>query len=114
MKEAHNKVFDLEFIKAMADPVRQEIFLLIADKGRMTSGAVAEAFSPMTHATISHHLQILKRGGVLVSEKEGKEAWYDLDRSNLTNAVERLADIVLNCCKDSACCRPAAPKRRSK
>ncbi|MDH5510219.1 MAG: metalloregulator ArsR/SmtB family transcription factor [Nitrospinota bacterium] len=98
--------FDIIFIKALADPVRQKIVILLGEKGELTSGQVAEAFYPLTHATISHHLQILKAGGVLVSRKDGKTAWYTIDIPALTGAMEKFASIIKNCCVGRDCCLP--------
>jgi len=102
--------FDINFIKALADPVRQKIVILLGEKGEMTSGQVAEAFHPLTHATISHHLQILKAGGALVSRKEGKTAMYAIDAPALTGAMEKFVSIVKNCCAGTDCCMPGGDK----
>ena len=104
-------IFDVYFIKALADPVRQNIILLLGEKGDLTSGQVAEAFQPMTHATISHHLQILKMGGVLISRKEGKTAVYSINRQELTTAMEKLMSMITNCCQGPGCCGDGQSKK---
>jgi DNA-binding transcriptional ArsR family regulator len=102
-------IFDVHFIKALADPVRQNIILLLGEMGELTSGQVAEAFQPMTHATISHHLRILKLGGVLLSKKEGKTAVYQINRISLTGAMEKLTSMITNCCLGPECCGGEKP-----
>ncbi|MDH5638812.1 MAG: metalloregulator ArsR/SmtB family transcription factor [Nitrospinota bacterium] len=103
--------FDINFIKALSDPVRQKIVILLGEKGELTSGQVAEAFHPLTHATISHHLQILKASGVLVSRKEGKTAWYAIDSPALTRAMEKFVNIIKSCCAGTDCCVPGGDKK---
>ncbi|MDH4184563.1 MAG: metalloregulator ArsR/SmtB family transcription factor [Nitrospinota bacterium] len=104
-------IFNLKFIKALADPLRQNILLMLGEKGEMSSGQIAEAFLPMTHATISHHLQILKEGGVLVSRKEGKTALYAIDKTTLTSAMDKLAGMISNCCLGADCCGGGKTKK---
>ncbi|MDH5479111.1 MAG: metalloregulator ArsR/SmtB family transcription factor [Nitrospinota bacterium] len=106
-------LFNVNFIKAMADPVRQNIVLLLGEKGEMTSGEVAHAFQPLTHATISHHLQILKAGGALVSRKEGKTVWYAIDKPALTEAMDKFASMIRNCCVGTDCCSPTSQKKEN-
>lgn len=48
-----------ETFKALSDPARREILLLLRD-GRMSAGEIAGHFE-MTGATVSYHLSVLKR-----------------------------------------------------
>ena len=47
-----------ETFKALSDPARREILLLLRD-GRMSAGEIAGHFE-MTGATVSYHLSVLK------------------------------------------------------
>ena len=49
-----------ETFKALSDPARREILLLLRD-GRMSAGEIAGHFE-MTGATVSYHLSVLKKG----------------------------------------------------
>ena len=46
--------------KALSDPVRREILLMLKDGKKLPAGEIAEQFD-MTHATISYHLSQLKK-----------------------------------------------------
>ena len=58
-----------ETFKALSDPVRREILVLLKD-GTMPAGEIASHFE-MTGATISYHLSVLKKAD-LVSETKIK------------------------------------------
>ena len=51
--------------KAMSDPVRREILMLLRG-GRMSAGEIGSHFE-MTGATISYHLNIMKK--VIINQK---------------------------------------------
>ena len=51
-----------ETFKALSDPVRRDILEMLK-KGRMSAGDIGSIFD-MTGATISYHLNILKKAGV--------------------------------------------------
>ena len=57
-----------ETFKALSDPVRRDILELLKKK-RMSAGEIGGHFD-MTGATISYHLSILKKAG-LVQEPNG-------------------------------------------
>lgn len=63
--------------KALSDPTRREILELLK-KGPMTAGEIAERF-PMTGATVSHHLAVLRGAGLVLDEKKGKYISYELN-----------------------------------
>lgn len=63
--------------KALSDPTRREILELLK-KGPMTAGEIAEQF-PMTGATVSHHLAVLRGAGLVLDEKKGKYISYELN-----------------------------------
>ena len=53
--------------KALSDPARREI-LTILKAGKKSAGEIGEQFN-MTGATISYHLSILKKAGLIVETK---------------------------------------------
>ena len=53
-----------ETFKALSDPVRREILMLLRS-GRMSAGEIAGHFD-MTGATISYHLSILKKADLIL------------------------------------------------
>ena len=76
-----------EVLRALADPVRLRLVSII---GTAESGEVCACDLPAlvdrTQPTVSHHLSLLVRAGVLEREQRGKWAWFRL-------RPERLADV---------------------
>lgn len=68
-------------LKALADPIRREILNLLK-QGRMSAGEIADHF-PVTGASISRHLSVLKEADLIRDEREGKYIYYDLNASVL-------------------------------
>ena len=62
-----------ETFKALADPVRRDILVLLK-QGRLSAGEIGSHFE-MTGATISYHLSILKKAGLNITEIRAKEDW---------------------------------------
>ncbi len=74
-----------ETFKALSDPTRREIVHLLKD-GKMTAGEIVAHFSS-TNATISHHLSILKKAGLILDEKKGKYVYYELNTSVIDEII---------------------------
>lgn len=68
-----------ETFKALADPVRREILLMLRS-GRMAAGEISAKFN-MTGATISYHLSQLKKAGLIYETKEKNFIYYSLNIS---------------------------------
>lgn len=68
-----------ETFKALSDPVRREIMMLLKD-GRRTAGDIASRFD-MTGATISYHLSQLKKAGLVSENKEKNFVYYEMNAS---------------------------------
>ena len=54
--------------KALSDPVRRDILTMLKN-GRMSAGEIGSHFD-MTGATVSYHLNILKKADLVFEEKE--------------------------------------------
>ena len=65
--------------KALSDPVRREILQLLKS-GRMSAGEIGSHFD-MTGATISYHLNILKKADLVWEAKEKNYVYYELNTS---------------------------------
>ena len=68
-------------LKALSDPIRREILNLLK-QGRMSAGDIADHF-PVTGASISRHLSVLKESDLIRDTREGKFIYYDLNASVL-------------------------------
>ena len=68
-------------LKALADPIRREILNLLKD-GKLSAGEISERF-PVTGASISRHLSVLKDADLIRDTREGKYIFYELNASVL-------------------------------
>ena len=75
-------------IRALADPTRREILRLLRG-GDLAAGDIASRF-PMTQATVSHHLAVLKDAGLVQAEADGRHVHYSLDATVFQEFVEEL------------------------
>ena len=71
--------------KALSDPNRREILNLLKG-GAMTAGEIVEHF-PVSGATISHHLFILRDAGLILDERKGKYIYYELNMSVVDDLI---------------------------
>ena len=74
-------------LRAIAHPMRIAIIDLLNEKPKLS---VTEIYSKLDieQASASHHLNILKNKGVLVSKREGKKIYYSLKSVTLTEIIE--------------------------
>jgi ArsR family transcriptional regulator len=62
--------------KALNDQTRRDILELLKDKD-MTAGDIADKFD-ISKPSISHHLDLLRQAGLVVSVKEGQFIYYSI------------------------------------
>lgn len=74
-----------EIFKALNDPVRREILSLLRERD-MNAGEIAENFE-MTAPSISHHLDKLKRAGLVSTVKQGQFVNYSLNTTILDDVL---------------------------
>ena len=72
-------------LKALSDPIRREILNLLKS-GRMSAGDIAHHF-PVTDASISRHLSVLKDADLIRDSREGKFIFYDINASVLEEVM---------------------------
>ncbi|HVW98476.1 MAG TPA: autorepressor SdpR family transcription factor [Mucilaginibacter sp.] len=75
--------------KALNDSTRREILELLKEKD-LTAGEIADQFD-ISKPSISHHLDLLRQAGLVVSVKEGQFIYYSL---NTTVMDEMLKWII--------------------
>lgn len=85
------------FLKALANPKRQEILFLFRGDVELTVGEVAERLGLAQSAT-SAHLATLRDTGVLVSRQEWKTVYYRVDPNRITQAMDGLRAYLMACC----------------
>ena len=78
-------------LRALADPIRREILNLLK-QGRLSAGEIADHF-PVTGASISRHLSVLKDADLIRDTREGKFIYYDLNASVLEEILLWVSDL---------------------
>jgi len=82
-------------LKALADPVRVRLMSLLLAADEVCTCDLAPAVG-VTEATVSHHLSVLKKAGLIsVGERRGMNVFYRARRESL-GALCRTIDP--NCC----------------
>lgn len=75
-------------LRALADPTRREILQLLR-AGDRSAGEIAERF-PMTAASVSHHLGVLREAGLVSAVREGRSIIYSLEATVVQELLEHL------------------------
>ena len=76
--------------KALNDPTRREILELLKEKD-LTAGEIADQFN-ISKPSISHHLDLLRQAGLVVSVKEGQYIFYSLN----TTVMDEMLKWIIN------------------
>jgi len=78
-----------DVFKALNDPARREILKML-QKQDMMAGDIAAKFD-MTAPSISHHLDKLKRAGLVTTVKQGQFVLYSIN----TTIIDELLQYIL-------------------
>ncbi len=76
-------------LKHVSDPTRLQVILILAD-GERHVGALCEQLS-QSQPAVSHHLALLRHGGIIAPRRQGKNNFY-----SLTESGDGLARVVKN------------------
>jgi DNA-binding transcriptional ArsR family regulator len=74
-----------DLFKALSDKTRRDILELLKTRD-MSAGEIASAF-PISAASISHHLNILKQADLVASVRDGQSIIYSLNTSVFQDLV---------------------------
>lgn len=77
--------------KALNDPTRRAILELLKSKD-MTAGEIADQFN-ISKPSISHHLDLLKQAGLVVSVKEGQFIVYSINTTVMDEMLKWLMQL---------------------
>jgi DNA-binding transcriptional ArsR family regulator len=78
--------------RALGDETRRAILELLRS-GPKTSGEIADRFKS-SWPTISRHLAVLRAAGLVVTERQGQEIYYELNTSVFEDLVQHLMGWV--------------------
>ena len=79
-------------LKALSDPTRRKILELLK-RGQLSAGEIGEHFD-MTGATLSHHLSILKKAGLVDDSKKGTFVYYEINTSVMEDILTWVAGFM--------------------
>jgi DNA-binding transcriptional ArsR family regulator len=68
---------------AIADPTRRQILDLLA-VGPQRAGDLAARFRRISRPAVSKHLRVLRSSRLILQERRGRELWYRLDPTPLS------------------------------
>ena len=77
-------------LKQVSDPTRLQVLMLLSEKERNVTELCAD-LGTQSQPAVSHHLALLRYGGIVALRRRGKNNFYAL-----TEPGERLASIVKN------------------
>jgi ArsR family transcriptional regulator, arsenate/arsenite/antimonite-responsive transcriptional repressor len=108
----------LAALAALGQPTRLAIFRLLMQRGPggLAAGAIAEAVG-CAHNTLSSHLSILARAGLIRGARDGRSILY---RADVEGMRALIAFLITDCCdghpevcdlagllREPTCCAPA-------
>lgn len=75
-------------LKALADPTRREILRALRERD-LTAGEISAGF-PISDASVSHHLRVLRMAGLVTAERNGRSIIYSLNSTVFQDLMERM------------------------
>ena len=88
-------------LRAVADPTRRRILEVLKEKGGCSLpyevGLCASDIEMRIHLsqpTISHHMAVLKRAGLVEAKKEGLWVWYRRNETALRDLAKSLRETL--------------------
>ena len=84
----------VEAFKALAHLSRLEVFFFLVRAGKELSVGEIQAEVEIPGSTLSHHLDLLRRAGLVESRKEERYIYYSVKRDEVTALVR----LLTACC----------------
>ena len=86
--------------KALSHPARLKILQTLAERGSCVCGEIVDAM-PLSQATVSQHLKVLKNAGLITGRIDGPKSCYCIDAkamSGLRDAINQMFGSLESCC----------------
>lgn len=96
-----------ELLKSLANRHRLLILCQLT-QGERSVGDLAD-FLSLRDSTVSQHLALLRKDGLVSARRDGQTIWYSVSSDPAQQILETLFNIF---CKPATLCSSAAPKRR--
>jgi ArsR family transcriptional regulator, arsenate/arsenite/antimonite-responsive transcriptional repressor len=94
LKELEADETHVEAFKALGHLTRLQVFFYLVRTGREVSVGEIQAAVEIPGPTLSHHLDALRRAGLVESRKEERYIFYSVQRETATT----LARLLTACC----------------
>lgn len=87
---SHDREDKVRALKAIADPTRYQILMLLAEEGPMRGMDIAKKVSVAT-STISHHMEQMKECGLVTEEPVKNAKYYGLSKQSMNTLLAEIA-----------------------
>jgi ArsR family transcriptional regulator len=87
--------------KALSHPARLAILRTLAQRGVCICGEIVEVM-PLSQATVSQHLKVLREAGLIRGEIDGPRCCYGIDDTKMRELRERIEQLFSSL---ESCCR---------
>lgn len=115
MKTTKKDKLSANLMKAMGDPTRLKILLMLEGKARSVNEIVS--FFNLSQPTITRHLQTLASAGLVNRTKEGQTVYYQVSPETMQSLCCNLV-ACFPCCSvtitPNACCSDSLPLKFEK
>jgi DNA-binding transcriptional ArsR family regulator len=95
-----------ELLKSLGNRHRLLILCQLTDQERSV-GDLAD-FLDLRDSTVSQHLSLLRRDGLVQARRDGQTIWYSIASQPARRVLETLFELY---CKPAAMCAPAARRK---
>jgi ArsR family transcriptional regulator len=86
--------------KALSHPARLAILQTLANRGTCICGEIVDSI-PLSQATVSQHLKVLKDAGLITGQIDGPRSCYCIDHATLRELRDRFSQLfgsLETCC----------------
>lgn len=87
---SRDKEDKVKALKAIADPTRYQILMLLAQEGPMRGLDIAKKVS-IAASTVSHHMEQMKESGLITEEPVKNAKYYGLSRQSAKTLLDEIA-----------------------
>lgn len=91
----------VDALKAIGDPTRLKILRILKQRGRCSIGKPVgmcacdiEEQVKLSQPTISHHMAVLAKAGLVRAEKQGLWRWYQRNEKSLKELAETIKGSI--------------------
>ena len=91
----------VDALKAIGDPTRLKILRILKQRGRCSIGKPTgmcacdiEEQIKLTQPTISHHMAVLTKAGLVRAEKQGLWRWYERNEKSLKELAQTIKGSI--------------------